>query len=313
MSMTEDQAWKLHREGDACASEWLVKRFTPLAKSIAHNLHKNKSVYGAFDYSDYHAEALLGLWKAIIKYDGRCNFSTYAYKVIHGAIIDGFRSLFKRSNEKYLSGDINKELEENDATTSFHSEFEEKEIIYEFEKQMENATEKDKFIYYCLSNELNINYISTKMNIGICQVYNLIKKFRDKYKKRLNNYIINYSNFDDNKIANYDSCDVIVSVNKTNKIKTETFEENIKEIKIAKNTRYKKYIPNWRRKCPDCGSKEYMLKTRRYIVAGSDERNKMTFYLCRACNRDSRNYDTHAKPKQRVVEQRVYGRKDNAA
>lgn len=213
--MTEDQAWQLHRDGDAYASEWLVTRFTPLAKSIAHKMNITRAAFGVFDADDYHATAMMGLWEAIGKFDGRGAFSSYAVPVIRGRVIDQLREVSSGSRD------------------------------------------------------------------GSCK--------------------IEYAEMPQDEEIKCDGFDIVEVIAKRE------YEE--REL----STPREKMIPRSRRKCPTCGSYEYRFKTRRYRVEGSDERKKMSFYLCRVCNRDSRDYKKDGTKNERVIAERVCGRSDHEA
>jgi RNA polymerase sigma factor (sigma-70 family) len=104
--MNESEAWDRHRAGDATASEWLVTRYQPLAKSTAEKVRANACTFGVFDADDYHATAMLGRWESICKFDGRCEFSSYAVPVIRGRVIDAIRAVTPRTRSGSYSLDM---------------------------------------------------------------------------------------------------------------------------------------------------------------------------------------------------------------
>ncbi len=86
--MTDEQLIISARAGDKNAQSEILKKYSPLAKSVAAGFF----ISGGTD-EDLFQEGMVGLYSAIGGYDTKSGitFSTYAYKCVRNAVIDAVK------------------------------------------------------------------------------------------------------------------------------------------------------------------------------------------------------------------------------
>lgn len=68
---------------DESLRDEIIKNYHALAKNITHKYY-SKLINPAEDFEDFLNEALIGIYKAIYKYDGSSKFTTFVYSYIFG-------------------------------------------------------------------------------------------------------------------------------------------------------------------------------------------------------------------------------------
>ncbi len=79
--------------GDTEAENELVARFEPMARSIARK-------WGAIDHDDVCQEALIGVMKAIRRYQAKATLFTYAYSCAEGVVRNQVSANRNKSNKE---------------------------------------------------------------------------------------------------------------------------------------------------------------------------------------------------------------------
>lgn len=129
------------------------------------------------DYEDIKQIALMGLWKAILKYDERAKFSTFAGIVIQNEINMYLRHIKKQNNMSRLEQEIGEKIILADIIASDEDE------LGELERQLDTETAKkhldteisklntrDREIYECLMRGDTQRQIASKVGISQPQV-----------------------------------------------------------------------------------------------------------------------------------------------
>jgi RNA polymerase sigma factor for flagellar operon FliA len=102
--MTENELWERYRvDKDVRIRNRIAEKYYPLCKNIASRIYKSKQYY---DYDDITQNAVYGLLEAIDRFDytRSIKFTSYAYKLIYGAAIDGIRK------EDFIPNSIRKDI-----------------------------------------------------------------------------------------------------------------------------------------------------------------------------------------------------------
>ncbi len=113
--------------------------------NIAYKLSQSYRINYPKEYDDIRQIALMTLWQAILKYDGRGALTTFAYPCIRNAINIYIRNLNKHNNEISLSTPIDKDFEISDTITDEIDYVE--EIINEIELDQVREYSKHLPIY----------------------------------------------------------------------------------------------------------------------------------------------------------------------
>ena len=95
MYSSDEEAVLLSQKGDKTAEEYVLNRYSSLAKAIAARFF----LFGG-DCEDLVQEGMVGLYSAINSYNGESKsaFSTYAYSCVRNAMVDAVK---KASGAKY--------------------------------------------------------------------------------------------------------------------------------------------------------------------------------------------------------------------
>lgn len=81
--MTDEELVALAKSGDKAAEEYILKKYSRFARSIAN------SFFSYPDKDDLFQEGMVGLYGAIVRYDGeKAGFSTFAYACVRNKILD---------------------------------------------------------------------------------------------------------------------------------------------------------------------------------------------------------------------------------
>ena len=189
---TDDELIDLLRNNDADAMEYLIKKYSPLVKKSTRTLF----LIGA-DSQDLSQEGMIGLFKAIQKYDvmGDASFFTYAQLCINRQIASAIKasnrqkhiplnsyislySTINESNEKLI------EIIEAGKNSNPELMFVDKEntsSIHDFIKNELSKMEQQVLDLYLTG--LSVNDIANKMGKTKKQIENAISRIREKLKK----------------------------------------------------------------------------------------------------------------------------------
>lgn len=167
--------------------EEIFNKNIKLAYKIANKYRLNYSE----EYEDIKQIALIGLWKAVTRYNGKNALSTFAYVVIQNEI-----NLYLRKTKKSVKAiSINTEVKDNltiedtlrveDSIEELLDYIEQREIEQVLNKVLEQQTEEYKNIYELYRQGYRQKQIAETVKMSQCNVSRVIKKINKKVSNKI--------------------------------------------------------------------------------------------------------------------------------
>lgn len=159
--------------------EELFNKNTKLAYYFANKYRMNYP----HEYEDIKQVALMGLWKAVSKYDGRARLSTFASIVIQNEINIYLRNVKKHDNIDHLEQEVSEKITLADMVASDKDELEELESLLDqnIAKESLNVevlklSARDQEIYKRLIEGETQCEIATKVGLKQAQISRIKNK-----------------------------------------------------------------------------------------------------------------------------------------
>lgn len=108
MSAEENQIILKAKQGDMTAFEELIYKYDKHVLSIAYNFRFNRE-----DAKDIYQEVFLRVFKGLKGFEGKCEFSTWLYRIVTNVCIS-----FKRSQKKFEYASVYQEYDDEDNLNS---------------------------------------------------------------------------------------------------------------------------------------------------------------------------------------------------
>lgn len=184
-NLPDKQLFELANKNDFDAIETLLNRY----KNIVDTIIRPYYLIGG-DVEDLKQEGMIGLFRAIVTYNGTVSFKTYAYKCIKNRIF----TLIKQSNldknkplNNYvsLSGYVDSDLDKSDIVLDDCFDPESEYINKENEKELKNAIKQNLSEYEnTILNLFLLGYsyedIGKQVNKNTKSIDNALQRIRKK-------------------------------------------------------------------------------------------------------------------------------------
>ena len=132
------------------------------------------------DFEDIKQVALLGLWKGILTFDNKRNFSTYACTCIINEINYYLRK--KRKNNKNISIEtkIGEKIKLSDILRDKKDEFYLSEMKIEIRNNMKNLTKKEQIVLIGILNGKTQKEIGKELGLTQASISRIFKRIKEK-------------------------------------------------------------------------------------------------------------------------------------
>ena len=173
------------RNGDDSAFASLLKRHHRMIYKIIYSFSLENGDY-AVDKDDLYQEASLALYSAARTFeeDRNVQFSSYAFMVIRGRIVNALRVYYRTYEQEKYSIDVSernagRSICVSDNPIAYHREQELKENYACF---IEKLPERDRKILLMKSEDQSYKEIARQLKISEKQIDNRLRALRKKFK-----------------------------------------------------------------------------------------------------------------------------------
>lgn len=174
------------RSGDEKAFEQLLEDHHRMIYSIINSYNLESGDY-AIDKLDLYQEASLALYEAVFSFEEKRNvrFSSYAYMVMRGRILNVLRHYYRTYREENHSIDVSENPDcygafaVSDIPFRYHRE---QEFLKNYRRFMNGLSIEDRKIIELRNRKLSYKQISEKMNISTKRIDNRLASLRRSIK-----------------------------------------------------------------------------------------------------------------------------------
>lgn len=160
---------------------------------LAYKVANKYKINNLQEFEDIKQVALMGLWKAVLNYNGEHALSTFAYVVIQNEINFYLRKTKKNENEISIKTEIHENLtledtlQAEDNIEQLLENIEMIEVRQMLDNVLKNEKEKNKKIYELQERGYKQREIGEVVNLSQVQVSRIIKKINKKVSDKVVN------------------------------------------------------------------------------------------------------------------------------